>query len=412
MKEQEPSATKQPVSKYYWIFLDVCSALIWAYSIVKLFVFDVDVYILQTYIPALLWIAQFRFILLPLILGMLWLSLGPKSLFGIMIYVVFFPFVLTFWKIPRLIYRQKSWTLIFSVINVLYLAYSTGKYYLITLFGLAAASTCALYFPNGTVQFVSLCLIPIFLTLVMIRSLINTITPTAAYRIHQKIVSFAIAQIDNQKPEEEIKGLDPKTCDEDLRKKWLGKLETRVLMNKACFFLAKQLKEYHKTNVGILGYVVKCAILVALEVIFFTIMNLSLHKIDSEAFSFTVDNPRLIHILFYSVNALFSNGVDFMIPHSSTAMLIYMCEAFFFYSLAAILIALLFSHKPSVDNNEIDNAIGFIHSQGIRLDELIVKEYGISTNDAVQELRAAGTSSIQAINFLMQHIEVEVKMDY
>lgn len=78
----------------------------WCYVILKLVVFDIDTFGLRVVAPQYLWLLDYRFFLLlggvVLLLG----SLGPREFLRLVAFVVAYPIVLLFWKIPKRFHRQ------------------------------------------------------------------------------------------------------------------------------------------------------------------------------------------------------------------------------------------------------------------------------------------------------------------
>ena len=86
-------------------FKEVVAAISWGYLIVKTFVFDVDIYLIERLAPSIRWVVELKAILLMLALSILWLILGHIEFFKFIGYVVLYPAILVFGRILRLSFK-------------------------------------------------------------------------------------------------------------------------------------------------------------------------------------------------------------------------------------------------------------------------------------------------------------------
>lgn len=99
---------------------DGIATLVWLYVLLKLFVFDIDVYLINQFVPTFSWLVTYKFVLFLVVFAALWLSLGHSAFFGFLAYVALFPGVLIFWKFPKLL--LKRWPLFLLFAPLLYSA--------------------------------------------------------------------------------------------------------------------------------------------------------------------------------------------------------------------------------------------------------------------------------------------------
>src|SRR5579864_4413065 len=99
----QPAPVRSLGQRLRWIGLETAAVLFWLYAITKLFVFDVDVYLLDLFASKWTWLLNYKF---PILLGLIVfgmivsrsLTLGLTVLF-----IVLYPFFVLFWKIPRFV---------------------------------------------------------------------------------------------------------------------------------------------------------------------------------------------------------------------------------------------------------------------------------------------------------------------
>src|SRR5882672_9689372 len=104
-------------ARIFWVGWDLVATLFWLYAIVKLFVFDVDVYLVSLTSSEFVWLLNYKFlILLALILVAMLVTRSLVLGFAIA-YVALYPFVILFWKLPRFVWKQQSWLFAFAILN-------------------------------------------------------------------------------------------------------------------------------------------------------------------------------------------------------------------------------------------------------------------------------------------------------
>src|SRR4051812_31644477 len=104
-KEAKAEAGKR--SNWFLIGLDLLAILFSLYAFVKLFVFDLDVYVVSLISPEFAWLLNYKILI---VLGVVLVAMAvTKSLtLGLAAaYVAFYPFVILLWKIPRFVWKQQ-----------------------------------------------------------------------------------------------------------------------------------------------------------------------------------------------------------------------------------------------------------------------------------------------------------------
>lgn len=89
----------------------------WIYVVLKLFVFDVDVYAAQKFFPSAAWVLNFKFIILLCLAAILVLIFRSFSIVVWIAYIVFYPLIVLFWKIQRSLYKTQKWVVAFAILN-------------------------------------------------------------------------------------------------------------------------------------------------------------------------------------------------------------------------------------------------------------------------------------------------------
>ncbi len=135
----------------------------WVYAILKLFVFDVDLYIANHITSRIHGLIAFK---LPLLLGgaaISWIILGGKNFGLALLYLMGYPFIIAFWKFPKMLLRNWSMMIIFT--PVLFEVVTAIKMYFISYSVAVIAAICII--ESGNVYLLSLSMALLFILLAL-----------------------------------------------------------------------------------------------------------------------------------------------------------------------------------------------------------------------------------------------------
>jgi hypothetical protein len=96
------------------ILREVIAPIAWLYGVVKLTIFDIDMFALHALTPQWQWILDFKFFGLLAVAVFLLIFLGPKEFLTLLAYVLGYPLVVLFWKVPKLLLRRWPLAIAFS----------------------------------------------------------------------------------------------------------------------------------------------------------------------------------------------------------------------------------------------------------------------------------------------------------
>ncbi len=127
------------------------AALLWAYVLVKLFIFAVDIYLLERFAPKFVWLVNVKAFILIGLIAVAWLVIGRRRLPHALLYIVAYPLIVLFWRVPKLAFRR--WPLFIAFAPGIYRAISTFR----TTYELyAVASICSIVIVTGSSKPLSL----------------------------------------------------------------------------------------------------------------------------------------------------------------------------------------------------------------------------------------------------------------
>jgi hypothetical protein len=99
--------------------------ILWTIIFIKLFVLDIEAFLIEKYLPEFDFILPYRFIFYLFILVLIWYALKNKSFFKNFFYFLGFPFYVLIWKLPKIllwkipsyIFKRRHWILMYSYLN-------------------------------------------------------------------------------------------------------------------------------------------------------------------------------------------------------------------------------------------------------------------------------------------------------
>ena len=110
--------------------LDAIATAVWIYLLLKVLVADVDRLMVESVIPSMGWIVNYRVVLYLALVAAMAATFRRRGL--AYAYVVCFPVVVVGWKIPRFFYRRRSWPLFLGTLQAVVSVSNDIKYNVMT----------------------------------------------------------------------------------------------------------------------------------------------------------------------------------------------------------------------------------------------------------------------------------------
>lgn len=393
-------------SKQGKIIKEVLALIIWIYLFIKIFIFEIDIYIIQKYFPSFSWLFKYKFFIFIALLAILWMILRNKRFFGFILFTIVYPFFLLFWRIPKLLFKTKNWVGIFAALGILVSFFNSLKLNFM-IFTLLSVSGLLIIISNAKFTLIpSIIVFFLFLILHFIRrfsygfkkfSILNKYA-SSVIKFWQQVQS-AIRSSEEQKTIQQ-----KKTAEEEEANQRSNRLQWLLILNKACYFLASKLRYIQKGGIAFLYYFSSLLYSVFLVILVFAFQNLALYKIDPSSFN----NPpkgKFMFFFYYSFNTLFKNNIPDFYPRGSLARLFNSTEIFFGFLVLVILVYLLFTIIREKHKEEIESSIIVIKKQGTELGKIIDNEYHLSVDQAIKEIEKIKGSMLKIIYYFMVNIE-------
>jgi hypothetical protein len=345
--------------------------IVWSYILLKLFVFDVDVYVVRLVAPSFEWLLNYKFIFFLVVFCLLVLTFRRSGFLGWILFVVLYPFIWIFWRIPIFWFKKGSWNLAFHVVYSTISFFKSFKYNLIssTLYVLCfvlclAASSRYLLYP-------SLAIILGLLCVEFARRIKRVFMPVDLFRVFRRLFARSHEVVQKQyEADIELNTLPVATMNEDQLKKWTLKLEITVITDRICLFAAKKLRDYKNSGFGIISGVFTTLVLIAGTILSFWAINFALYKIDPTQFQVVAD-PGLFTFFYYSFKAFLFNNISELSAVGVLSRSVAMTENAFALFTIVIFASLLVSVRTQRYTSELDETIECIEADGRWVEQFI-----------------------------------------
>ncbi|WP_281202691.1 hypothetical protein [Cytobacillus kochii] len=382
---------------------EVVAVLIWTYTFIKLFIFDIDTYLVRSLLPNHTYLLKYKFTILIGLVAVFWLFTKNKQIFIWSLYILFYPLILLFWRIPYFIFKQKSWVIAFTFINGIISFIVSLKYLFVTSAIYTVSATILLTSTNEALLVISC----ISILIILILTFYNRFEVIFKKSNLLSFYTTFFSRMDNSTLiiEEEITKTPVELLDEKQLERRTTNLQSIVLFNRIHLFIAKKLREYQNSKMNYAYYIVSIIGVVAFTILSFTFVNLSLYKIDPDNFSFE-SPPSLFTFIYYSFNNLLSTPISELKAITPISQSISMFSTFCAFLIGVILVSLILSVRSQKHQEELNEVISGFERQGELLEKLILVQYKIKNiEDALVELEKLKAILINIIYKITDNIK-------
>jgi hypothetical protein len=393
---------KQNFLKRVEVFLrEIFAILFWCYGLTEIFVFNIDTLVIEKIAPSYTGLLNFKLFIFLVIVATFWLFFGNKTTSTWFFYTLFYPIILIFWKIPSYVFKQKSWTLAFALINSIISFFKSAKFNFISASFFFASFVVIFISSNKYLLSISVIFLSIITFLFYVRKFWFAVRSSDIFNSHIKFFKqIRKFGSDSFVLEKEIRDLSIAEMNEQQVQKRTEKIQFSVLFNRICLFSAKKLRDYQNSGLQFVPLVFTILSLIIFTAIAFTGINYGVFKIDPSIFNFT-HSPTLFTFFYYSFRALVFNDIPELVPTAQLSQSILMVEEFTALILVAIFITLYFSVKSEKKSAELEKAINEIEAEGESMECFIRDEYKFANiTDALEHLQKLKSNMLSIILWL------------
>lgn len=376
---------------------DIFCLFIWVYAIIKLFVFDFDVYLFQKYLPEQQWLIEFKFVVLIVLISIYWLTIDNKHFFKSLLFLLVFPGYFFLWKIGKLLFR--NWFAALAAISYLSSFFSSIKFNFITFTIFITSASLILASKSSGIIIIGAILASIFLLLQFGRRVYYAFIPSKALVFPKKGYATLLETFAKQYYlPEDLKNVAVEELKPEQRTKRSNNLQFLIIINRANSFVASKLKEFQDSRLLLLYFILGLLFTLVSTVVLFALVNLGLQKIDPTAFYGS--SPRsFLFFIYYSFNTILTNGIADFYPISSLAKFLNALELFFGFLIIFILFFMYTNIKTEKAKEEMESVVSTLDSHSKEIEKYINQEYSIDIDNAITELEKAPGAFIKIIHY-------------
>jgi hypothetical protein len=180
-------------------------------------------------------------------------------------------------------------------------------------------------------------------------------------------------------------------------------LQTMVIWNRSLLLLSTKLEKYLKSGFNTVAYVLSVLFLTTLCLVSFAAMSYAVFKAEPGAFLVT-GQPSFFLFLYHSVRTFVFGSVPEITAAASISRVLVMSELGFAVITLTLLVTLLFSVKKEKYNHELTETIQDLKAAGKDVEGLIVKQYRMTTDEAIREIEKMTNNAMNIIMWLTQNM--------
>jgi hypothetical protein len=261
----------------------------WIYAIAQVFFWsDFDRDIISAINPALAWIVDYKFIILLTLFSILLVTVQGANLVSYYALVALYPLFLIFWRLPKLVWRQRSWVFAFAVLNTIISMFARIKSNAIIFATFLTTTAVCVNAHNKTVAVIAMIVLLGVTIFLYFRAFILVFQPSSVFLFYSGLVKrspgWANKVIQHQQTEFD---LPAEKQSEQLIQKQATTVQTLLLPNRLLLFFAKILREYQLSQVSAISFTLNLLVLMIATVIAFAAINMALYHYNPSEFVLT-----------------------------------------------------------------------------------------------------------------------------
>ena len=377
-------------SRWKWRIVNIAAAVLWVYAGCKVFVIDIDRYLVDRLWPQGGWIVTYRFFILLAIASFFALALRRLVFFAWIVYFALFPLIVIAWWIPLFIYKRQSWIVLLAVINGVTTLVQDFRYTLVSKSLALIAIAVIVVSPLKALSATAGAGLIVLLAIAYVRTLGTVLRPSRFVTSQQT----AIDRIMGSSWLTQLWSLsddlrDPRIVrfDSGQTTKFTTAVSWGVVFHRALYFWAFQLDTYRK---GATPYVFNLLTYVWLflqTVVAFAFANYALYAADPGAFTFTVQ-PQIFDFFHYTINVMLGSSVSSLEAHSRLALAL--GDAVRLSGplvLITVFATFMLSLRQTRQDEQMKESIRRIKARGRQFEAEFQDHYEISIPEAIERLR-------------------------
>ena len=402
---------RKGLPRFVW---DVLGTVLWSYAVIKLFLFDVDVYIVDRLLPQAHWVVNFRFVFLLVILAVwAWKTPRPRFL-GRIAYLTFFPLVVVFWKVPRLVYQRRGWVAAFAALDLLTNLARDYRFVLSVSAAVSVAGIVILVGAPSWLYYLVAVILVVLLVVLYARALWRALSPSRF--INSQVVLLDKFVDTDLFPtlwavKDELRGAQVSKFNKAQLNEFTQTMGMGVLVHRLMYWWAFQLDSYRRSPAPFLMSAATFTRLFIQAVAAFALINFALFRADPHAFKYT-QAPGVFDFIHYAINVLVAGSVDYLTPTGGLAL-----GAADLAHLTGLLVLITFfatvllSIRSTRQDEALRHCVGMFRRRGRDFDQRFAQQYEVSVEEAMNRLRELRYGMLGVILFFSSRVPAEFEVE-
>jgi hypothetical protein len=354
------------------VFREVLAIFLWIFIVIKVIIFDIDVYIFEKYLPSLRWTLNYRFFVLLVIISIVLIGSSKKKLRRFFLYVISYPLILLFWRIPKLFFH--NWALMVMFAPAIYdlLRSFRSRFIIMTLASVSIVSI--VLSSNIYILLPSMVLLSVYLITHLYRNLRKAYRSSIFEGLSDHVKKLRQTINGGQHMFWKKEQCNPET--EAYKQQCL----MFYLLNSAAEIVGDKLLRVAKSRKPDLYLMISWIVTVLLTSLIYGFEYWSLYKI--EPLSFTASHPLSFWSFWgLSFGKLTPSSISTILPATVAATLLSYSELFCALIILVILVFSVLTAAREKYREDIANFISEVGNLGKDIQEQLFQLYAIAITD-------------------------------
>lgn len=351
---------------------EIFAVFLWTFIVVKVIVFDVDVYVFENYLPSLRWLLNYRFFGLLVAIAVALIGIRKKPFRRFLVYIIGYPLVLLFWRMPKLFFRNWELTIAFAPAIYDLLRSFRSKFAIVTAAALAAI--CISLSSSSYLLLPSMVLLGAYLIVHLYRSLRKAYRSSIFEGLGDLVKKLRVTLEGGQHGLWKKQKYDPGTKDYEQQ------CLTFYLLNWGVEIVGERLLKVAKSRKPDLYLMLSWLATVLLTSFIYALEYWSLHKID--VFSFKADYALSFWSLWgFSFGKLTPSSISAVAPVSVAATILSYSELFCALIILVILVFSVLTAAREKYREDIADFVAEVGNLGRQLQDQFYQLYAVAVAD-------------------------------
>lgn len=391
-------------------FVDSVITILWLFFVIQFFLFDIDQY-LKSVMPAELEsLYSFRFLFLNLLLFSSWGLIPMKKSLPALIYLLSFPLIALFWKIPLYLYKRSKGIGVLIYFNIIISILQSLPRWSQFALGFFVGAIFVFRINNNTFQQIGIGLlltsliihyyvriIQIFSPMRFLSITSNGVKKFLSSDLLKKIYALdASIFIEKQNIVTKITKAKRKPSPATLLslkekdEKILTNLQFSVLANRSLAYLSQSIKGFQETRSYLIFVGLSILSTLFFTIISFAIINYACYKISSSNYQHSSD-LNFGSFLLYSI-LLHNTNLASIVPVTTFSITLFVVQWLFSISFGLIVIGFFMSVIPEKYKSNFEKISQELDKQSKEVESEILLKHSMSVNHALSHLKQVGGS--------------------